>query len=69
MDMFPVKSSNIDAVGYDGAEAKLRLKFKNGRSYEYYPVPKEVLQGLMNAHSKGKYAHENIFPRYSAKQV
>jgi hypothetical protein len=69
MDMFPVDSKNIAKVGYDGSEAKLRLQFHNGKTYEYYPVPQDVFQGLMNSHSKGKYAHQNIYPHYKGTQV
>jgi hypothetical protein len=55
MEMIPVSSSNLAAVGYDDNTATLRIEFLNGTSYDYYDVPSAVYVGLVEAGSKGQY--------------
>lgn len=45
--MTPVTSSNIAAIGF--AEGRLRIRFKNGTTYEYDAVPAEAHAALMAA--------------------
>lgn len=54
MEMIPVASSNLSAVGYDANSQVLRIRFHSG-TYDYYGVPVNVYQSLMNASSKGGY--------------
>lgn len=62
MEMIPVSSSNHVAAGYDSNQATLRIEFKNGNIYEYYDVPQYIWDEYLAADSKGKYAHQNIYP-------
>ncbi len=55
MNMVPVSSSNLSAVGYDPATRKLRVAFLSGSLYEYSGVPASVHAGLMAAGSHGSY--------------
>ncbi|MET8542630.1 KTSC domain-containing protein [Kitasatospora sp. NPDC004799] len=55
MDLVPVQSSNLAAVGYESNEGVLEVHFKNGAVYQYLNVPVLVHQGLMVASSKGGY--------------
>ena len=55
MEMTPVDSTNLSAIGYDYELATLRVDFLKGRSYEYYGVPAELYEGLLSAGSKGQY--------------
>lgn len=55
MNMIPVSSSNLQAVGYDPTTQILRVAFKNGSLYEYSGVPASVHAGLMAAGSHGSY--------------
>ena len=55
MEMIPVDSTNISAIGYDYELATLRVDFLKGRSYEYYGVPAELYEGFLSATSKGQY--------------
>ena len=66
MQMHPVVSSNLVAVGYDTETQVLRIRFYSGL-YDYYDVPQDVFDGLMNASSKGSYhaAHIKNCYRYS----
>ena len=60
MDRIPVQSSNLASVGYDSSISMLEIEFNNGGIYQYYGVPQEIYEGLMNAGSKGTYFHQNI---------
>jgi hypothetical protein len=64
MEMFPVISSNLAAVGYDFDSAVLRVEFLKGGMYEYHGVPSEVYEGLINASSKGQYFSQFIKKSY-----
>lgn len=56
----PVKSSNLQSVGYDVASRTLTIEFRSGSIYEFEEVPPEVHTELMNAESHGKYFHRRI---------
>lgn len=62
MERTPVSSSNLASVGYDENINTLEIKFHSGRIYQYYNVPVNIYNGLMNASSKGTY-----FDRYIKK--
>jgi len=60
MEMFPVQSSNLAAVGYDLDTATLVVQFLNGTAYQYSGVPEHEFAGLMGSASKGTYFNQNI---------
>ncbi len=60
MERISVKSSNINSIGYDETSKILEIEFNSGWIYQYYEVPLEVYQKLMNAPSHGKYFHVYI---------
>ena len=68
MNMIPVSSSNLVAVGYDSSTATLRVPFHSG-VYDYYNVPQNIFEGLLNASSKGKYHHAFIKNSYRYSKV
>ena len=69
MEMIPVVSSNVRAVGYDGASNTLQVEFLNGSLYQYFDVPKQVFEGLKADASVGGYLHENIKGIYHYSRV
>lgn len=58
--LLPVRSSNLSAVGYDGAN--LFVRFHSGGIYRYSQVPSSLYEGLLRASSHGTY-----FDRYIKK--
>lgn len=64
MDMTPVSSSNISAIGYDEETNELRVSFNGGATYSYAGVPLKEYKALMQSGSKGKYLHNVIRPAY-----
>lgn len=64
INMLSVKSSNLDAVGYDEPTKTLHVRFKNGSRWEYTEVPVEEYQALMSADSIGSHYAKNIKKKY-----
>lgn len=61
MQMTPVESSNLAAVGFESGT--LRVEFKNGGVYEYPNTPELHFQGLITAESAGKYFAQHLRSR------
>ncbi len=64
MEMIPVASSNIEAIGYEASKRWLDIRFNSGGLYRYFEVPAYEHQQLMAASSKGSYHAQNIKERY-----
>lgn len=64
MDMIPVNSSAISAVGYDPRTMRMKIRFVQGDAYDFCRVPEHVFTELLNAQSKGNYYNEHIRDRY-----
>jgi hypothetical protein len=60
MEMIPVSSSNLTAVGYDAENAILRIQFHSSGLYDYHGVSEDVYQALLAAGSKGQFFDQNI---------
>lgn len=60
MERIPVQSSNLASVGYNADSLTLEIEFYHGGIYQYYGVPQDIYDGLINAPSKGTYFHQNI---------
>ncbi|ONN64810.1 KTSC domain-containing protein [Herbaspirillum sp. VT-16-41] len=68
MNMQPVRSTAIAAVGYDPATRDLAIRFTSQtKIYIYVGVPISVYTAFMNAASKGQYFDAFIKDRYSAR--
>lgn len=67
MQMVPVVSSNLSAIGWD--QGTLRVQFTNGGVYDYAHVPEGVFMALMSADSKGKYFAEHVKKTYQYTKV
>lgn len=62
MNVVPVQSSNILAVGHDPQANELHVKFKNGGEYVYHGVDAAQHTELMAAPSVGSHLHGVIKP-------
>ena len=69
MEMIPVDSSNIKAIGYDPDQARLEIEFKSGTAYEYFDVPQHIYDELLIAESKGKFASSNIYKVFGQQRI
>jgi len=61
--MKPVKSSNIQAIGYDAATKVLSVEFKTGL-YHYQGVSQEVYDAFEKSESIGKFHVQHIKNTY-----
>ncbi len=67
MNMIPVSSSNIAAIGYEGTT--LYVRFHAGGLYAYFGVPQSVYNGLMSASSHGSYLAHFIKGHYGYQRI
>ena len=58
------KSSRITSIDYDPESRTMRVVFKRGGVYEYFEVPQEVFDGLIQAQSLGKAFEEHVKGKY-----
>ena len=49
----PVKSSNVEAIGYDPATQTARVRFKGGATYRYAEVDRKLFESIETAGSVG----------------
>lgn len=64
-----VESSNLASVGYDAENEILEVEFKHGGVYQYFDVPQNVYEELMNASSHGVYFSANIRNDYEFRKL
>lgn len=69
MDRNYVASSNIASIGYDEPSQTLEVEFLNGSVYQYYNVPKNLYDQLMQEGSKGKFLGTYIKNGYPYSRV
>lgn len=69
MEMMPVSSTNIAAIGYDQDSQTLRVEFRNGGTYDYFDVPETEYNSFISASSHGQYLAKNIKGRYRYARV
>lgn len=60
MERQSVSSSNLASIGYDAENEILEVEFNHGGVYQYFDVPEDVYQELMDAPSHGVYFSANI---------
>lgn len=64
MEMRRVNSRAISAVGYDPTTRRMKIRFTEGKIYDFCNVPQAVFDGLLRAASKGKYYDVHIRDGY-----
>lgn len=64
-----VDSSMLSSVGYDEEKQILEAEFTSGKVYQYYDVPKDVFEELMQARSVGGYFRGSVLGCYADLEV
>jgi len=59
-DRVPVQSRLLATMAYDPNQAVLQLEFHGGTVYQYFHVPCQTYQDLLQAHSKGTYFNRYV---------
>lgn len=60
MELNSVESSNIAAIGYAPDTGCMRVRFKDGKMYDYPGTSQNAYDALANSKSKGKHLAENF---------
>ena len=69
MERQSVSSSNLASIGYDAENEILEVEFKHGGIYQYFGVPENIYDELMNADSHGVYFSANIRNNYEFEKM
>jgi hypothetical protein len=69
IQMVPVDSSNVAAIGYSSVEQVLVVDFHNGGHYRYFQVPIGVFEAFLAAPSKGRFLNWEIKGTYDFEHV
>lgn len=69
IELVPVQSSNVAALGYDATAGVLRVRFKSGATYDYEEVPADVAEALNAAESKGRFVATVIKGRFACTKL
>lgn len=69
MERYSVPSSNIASIGYDEGTETLEVEFLSGSVYQYYNVPLNMYEQLMQDGSKGRFLNTYIKNAYPYSRV
>ena len=69
MNMQPVTSSNLQAIGYDESYGVLAIEFRAGTIYLFGAVPRRIFEELRIAPSLGRFFVRNIRGRYVSRRI
>lgn len=70
MQLTPVQSSNVAAVGYDAISNTLFIQFKGKDTvYTHHGVPVETYEQMMSAESIGSFYARNIRKNFVGQAV
>ncbi len=69
MERYSVASSNIASIGYDAGTETLAVEFLSGAIYQYYNVPQNMYDQLIQAGSKGRFLNTYIKNAYPYSRV
>lgn len=69
MERYSVASSNIASIGYDEGSETLEVEFLSGTIYQYYGVPQNMHEQLMQAGSKGRFLNTYVKNAYAYSRV
>ena len=64
-----IESTMISRIGHSKDENILRVKFNNGKVYEYTDVTHSVFKNFAQAESVGRFFHSNIKNVYPTTEI
>ena len=69
MERYSIASSNIASIGYDADTDTLEVEFLSGAIYQYYNIPQNMYDQLVQAGSKGRFLNTYIKNAYPYSRV
>lgn len=67
VEMTPVESSNVEAIGFCPDENCVHVTFKSGGTYKYPDCTPELFDQLKGAESVGKFVYQHLKPKGHTK--
>lgn len=67
VEMKPVSSSMVSAVGYDKPTGTLHVRYRNGKTYTHAGVPPAKHEALLKASSIGNFLNTQIKGQHPAR--
>jgi KTSC domain len=61
-----VESRAVNSIGYESMT--LEVEFRDGRVYQYFPVPEITFRELMSADSIGNFVATRIKPYFQVRR-
>jgi len=69
MEMLPISSGKLCAIGYDSRERTLQVQLNDGRALQYSGVGEETWRRLKNSGSPWSFYRDNIEEEFAVKRV
>ena len=69
MSKIEVKSTSLKSIEYFLEIQMLEVEFVKGSVYDYFDVPQEIYDALINAESVGSFFSKNISKSYVYKKM
>jgi len=69
MDMTPINSGRLRAIGYDARARLLRVQLADGSTLEYSGVGDEAWRRLSTSAAAWSYYRDNIEEEFTARRV
>jgi hypothetical protein len=64
-----VTSTAVSEIGYDDKTRTLEVLFATGSLYQYFDIPPQEFEALMQSESYGRYLSSSIKGRYRYARV
>jgi hypothetical protein len=69
MEMKPVNSGKLRAIGYDAAKRRLRVRLDDGSTFEYEGIGAEIWRRLSSASSPWSIYRDNVEEEFTGRRV
>lgn len=69
MDMKPINSGKLRAIGYDARARRLRVRLDDGSTLEYSGVGDEIWRRLSTSGAAWSYYRDNIDEEFTVHRV
>lgn len=69
MEMKPIHSGKLRAIGYDARARILQIKFDTGDTLQYSGVGEDLWRRLSNSGAAWSFYRDNIEEEFTAKKV
>ena len=63
------ESSAIDYIKYNKRKKILEIKYKQRGTYQYAPIPEQVVEKMIESRSKGRFLNKSIKNKYKYRKI